>query len=146
MYDGRRQTWALQHVNTKGLWGIQETCSEANLSPVRGVAKSQPRSALIGARGAGDNRREDASAAGVVGSYSTFGKINLNAETPTKPGEHVRAPRGKLAPKFANSALRNMVVKGGSQRQNTFMGVDNAVVCLSVVLININPHQWDLAL
>ena len=33
-----------------------------------------------------------------------------------------------------DNALRNMVAKGGSQRQNTFMGVDNAVICLSVVL------------
>jgi len=33
-----------------------------------------------------------------------------------------------------DSALRNMVVKGASQRQNTFIGVDNAVVCFSVVL------------
>ena len=40
--------------------------------------------------------------------------------------------------------LRNMVVEGGSQRQNTFMGVDNAVVCLSVVLST--PHERDLAL
>jgi len=30
--------------------------------------------------------------------------------------------------------LEKHVVKGGSQRQNTFMGVENAVVCLSVVL------------
>jgi len=47
-----------------------------------------------------------------------------------------------------DSALRNMVVKGGSQRQNMFMGVDHdhAVVCLSMVLININPHERDLAL
>jgi len=32
-----------------------------------------------------------------------------------------------------DSALRNEC-KGGSQRQNTFMGVDSADVCLSVVL------------
>ena len=38
-----------------------------------------------------------------------------------------------------------MVVKVGfNNAHNTFMGVDNAVVCLSVVLIN--PHECVLAL
>ena len=39
----------------------------------------------------------------------------------------------KSQQRSALSALRNEC-KGGSQRQNTFMGVDSAVVCLSVVL------------
>ena len=37
---------------------------------------------------------------------------------------------------------RNMVVKGGSQRQITFMGVDSAVVCLSVVLSTPMSVIW----
>ena len=51
------------------------------------------------------------------------------------------SPDAVFAP--SRAALGRMVdeavVKRGSQRQNTFMGVDHAVVCLAVVLININP-------
>ena len=55
------------------------------------------------------------------------------------------SPRsGEISTKVGvDSALRSMVVKGGSQRQNTSMGVDNAV-CLFVSGA-INPHR-DLAL
>ena len=49
------------------------------------------------------------------------------------PGRRQSAESRNLTKVGVDSALRNEC-KGGSQRQNTFMGVDNAVVCLSVVL------------
>ena len=41
-----------------------------------------------------------------------------------------------------DSALRNMIVKGGSQRQDTLMGLRNAVVCLPVVLSTPMNMFW----
>jgi len=55
------------------------------------------------------------------------------------------SPRSRqVSTKGVASALRNMVYRGVHNAKNTFMGVDSAVVCLSVVLIN--PHERDLAL
>ena len=46
-----------------------------------------------------------------------------------------------------DGALRNMGCQAGfNNAKTTFMGVDNAGVCLSVVLINIKPHERDLVL
>ena len=50
----------------------------------------------------------------------------------------------KSQQRWALIAPSETSVKGGSQRQNTFMGVDSAVVCF--VSGAINPHERDLAL
>ena len=58
-------------------------------------------------RATGDDRREAASAAGFVEFDRSLGK-SINAETRIQNesqntcGQHERAPRGKLAPKFTN--------------------------------------------
>jgi len=64
------------------------------------------------------------------------------------PSSRTDSPRSRdISTKVGvDSAMRNMVVyRGGvTTPKHTFMGVDNAGVCLSVVLINL--HERDLAL
>jgi len=67
-----------------------------------------------------------------------FKKVRLRSKT------HLDSPRScETSTKVdVDSALRNMLYRGDSQRQNTFMGVDDAVVCLSVVLLTPMNVIW----